>query len=81
MNGNYIGDAPVSTKIRHHPSDKVVMGKVIIRALPVVEGQYVQEKVFQGPQYPFDPHHDVVPDRVLFDMKLKPAVAGGTVSQ
>ncbi|MFO1461930.1 MAG: PEGA domain-containing protein [Verrucomicrobiota bacterium] len=76
VNGNYIGEAPVTTRIRHHPSDRVVMGKVVIRALPRSEGQYVQEKVFQGPEYPFDPHHDVVPERVFFDMKLKPASSG-----
>lgn len=72
VNGNYLGDAPLTTQIRHHPSDKVVMGMVTIRALPRAEGQYVQVKVFRGPQYPFDPHRDVVPERVFFNMKLKP---------
>lgn len=73
VNGDYIGDAPVTTKLRHHPSDKVVMGKVVIRALPRNGGEHIQEKTFQGPQYPFDPHRDVVPKRVFFDMKLKPS--------
>jgi len=73
VNGNYLGEAPVTTRIRHHPSDNVVMGKVVIRALPRGEGQYIQEKVFQGPMYPFDPHRDVVPERILFDMTLKPS--------
>lgn len=76
VNGNYLGEAPVTTRIRHHPADKVVMGKVIIRALPREAGQHVQTKVFQGPQYPFDPHRDVVPERVFFDMTLKPAEEG-----
>lgn len=78
VNGNYVGDAPVSTRIRHHPSDNVVMGKVIIRALPRSEGEFVQEKVFQGPQYPFDPHRDVVPTRILFLMTLPPTGAPTT---
>lgn len=73
VNGDYIGDAPVTTKLRHHPSDKVVMGKVVIRALPRSHGEFIQEKTFQGPLYPFDPHRDVVPNRVFFDMKLKPS--------
>ena len=73
VNGDYIGDTPVTTKLRHHPSDKVVMGKVVIRALPRNGDEHIQEKTFQGPQYPFDPHRDVVPKRVFFDMKLKPS--------
>ena len=83
VNGNYLGDAPLTTKIRHHPSDKVVMGMVTIRALPRAEGQYVQLKVFRGPQFPFDPHRDVVPERVFFDMKLKPieGTVGATVQR
>ena len=60
---------------RHHPSDQVVMGKIVIRALPRSEGQYVQEGV-SGPEYPFDPHHDVVPSAYSLDMKLKPASSG-----
>lgn len=73
VNGDYIGDAPVTTKLRHHPSDKVVMGKVVIRALPRNGDEHLQEKTFQGPQYPFDPHRDIVPKRVFFDMRLKPS--------
>ena len=71
VNGDYIGDAPVTTKIRHYPSDKVVVGKVVIRALPRNAGEFLQQKTFQGPQYPFDPHRDVVPRKVFFEMKLK----------
>ena len=80
VNGNYIGDAPITTRIRHHPADKVVMGRVVIKALPREAGQYVQTKVFQGPQYPFDPHRDVVPERIFFDMKLQPVDANVNVN-
>ena len=73
VNGNYVGDAPVTVRLRHHPADRVVMGRVVIRATPRGNEGHVQEKVFQGPAYPFDPHRDVVPERVLFVMDLKPA--------
>jgi hypothetical protein len=49
VNGNYLGEAPVTTRIRHHAADKVVMGTVVIKALPVEEGQFEQTKIFQGP--------------------------------
>lgn len=73
LNGNYLGETPLTTRIRHHPADKVVMGRVVLRAYPRGSDQPVQTKVFNGPQYPFDPRRDVVPERVFFDLRVKPA--------
>ncbi len=74
INGNYIGDTPVTTRIRHYPEDRVVMGRVVVRATPKEpEGQYIQIKAFNGPQHPFDPNRDVVPERIFFDMRVPTA--------
>lgn len=80
INGDYIGETPLETRIRNHPGDKVVMGKVTIRALPTKAGHYVQSMILQGPQFMFDPHRDVVPKKIFFDMSLSGDGGGTAVS-
>ena len=75
INGNYLGKAPVKTKIRTH-GDGVVLHRTVIRAIPTEAGHFVQEKVFEAPQYPFDTRRDQAPHRVYFDMTLEPALGG-----
>lgn len=74
VNGSYIGQAPTAAKVRCWPDDQVVKDKLTVTALPFAEGQYIQKKEFMGPTHPFDEHHDVVPDTILFQMNLKPEV-------
>ena len=73
VNGSYIGQAPITTKVKCWPDDKVVVGTLTVKALPSGANQYLQQKVFKGPAYPFDPNHDVVPDTILFQMNLPTA--------
>ncbi len=74
VNGNYIGNAPVKTKIRTH-RDGVVLHRTVIRAIPTESGHFVQKKVFHAPRFPFD-NRDQAPHRVFFDMTLKPSMGG-----
>ena len=72
VNGSYVGQAPVTVTAKCWPDDQVAINTETFRALPFRNGQYVQTKQFVGPNAPFDPHHDVLPDTILFQMDLKP---------
>lgn len=75
VNGNYIGETPARVTLDQAIGDHVVVGRQTITATPKEAGQYAQMKVFQGPEYPFDPRKDVAPKTVFFNMKLPPATS------
>jgi hypothetical protein len=71
VNGNYVGDAPVTVTLEQW-ADGVIKGRQLVRALPKESGHYTQERELRGPEFPFDPHRDRVPTRMIFDTHLRP---------
>lgn len=69
INGDYIGDAPLTVNIPTYRGRFREITK--IRALPRRPGQYTQSKVFSG-GFTMIPN-DAVPSRIFFDMSLGPA--------
>jgi len=74
VNGNYVGDAPGTIEI---PSfgDGRFRERTIIRAIPTRDGDYTQTKVFFGYAAFDNPYlvSDRIPQRIFFDMRLRPA--------
>jgi len=69
INGDYIGDAPITATI---PCDNGQFTRTtIIRALPTQPGHFVQTKFFTGSGYRML-RNDQVPSRIFFDMRLGP---------
>ncbi len=69
INGDYVGDAPLTVTIPTFRGRFTETTK--IRALPTKPGQYTQLKFFNG-GYTMIPN-DAVPSRIFFDMRLGPA--------
>jgi PEGA domain len=67
INGNYIGDAPLSTKIRKDTEYDRFYSSTVIRAYPKGDG-YVQTKNFS----PGSLEGLNLPDRIFFDTNLHP---------
>lgn len=68
INGNYVGDAPLSVKIEGF-SDRTFNKNTVIIANPIYAGQYVQQKSFIGSPSLRD-YNAKIPERILFIMDL-----------
>ena len=71
VNGNYIGDRPITTPLQCS-SDGRFLEHTTIRALPTIPGQYVQSKFFDGGYQYSHQLNNSVPSQVFFDMRLGP---------
>jgi hypothetical protein len=69
INGDYVGDAPLMVTIPCSPDGRF-METTRIRALPILDGQYTQAKIFSGGHRILK--NDTVPSRIFFDMRLGP---------
>ena len=67
VNGNVVGEAPVTVTLRQTQNHHKVKGLTTIQAYPVQEGQFVQTKTLQKV---------LVPEHVHFDMRLQPLSVG-----
>lgn len=67
VNNNYVGDAPLDIRMRS--IDGRVAEKYVVRALPIHDGHFSQTKLFNRYE---KSSSDRVPDRIFFDMRLKP---------
>jgi hypothetical protein len=72
VNGDYIGDAPMTATIPCS-RDGRFMETTTVRALPTEPGNYVQRKFFSG-GYSSSNLNNLVPSRIFFDMRLGPAM-------
>jgi hypothetical protein len=63
VNGNYVGVTPVEVTLPQSSSPGRLKEMILIRALPAIPGQQVQEKRLLKRQTP--------PTNVLFDMSLR----------
>jgi hypothetical protein len=71
VNGNYIGDTPITTTLQCSPDGRF-LEHTTIRALPTVPGDYVQSKFFYGGFSYSHQLNNSIPSRVFFDMRLGP---------
>lgn len=67
VNDDYVGDAPLTIRMKGNSDEEVKRGYVI-RALPIHPGHYVQTKFFHHYEY-ID--SDTIPKRIFFDMRLR----------
>lgn len=75
LNQEYIGITPLEYTLlgghNHAFSDNAT--RYVFRGNPVAPGQYVQEKSFHSGE-----HHDIIPKRIFFDLRLAPAGRGNS---
>ena len=69
VNGDYVGDAPLTVTIPCSLNGRFTE-TTKIRALPIKSGQYTQSKLFFGGFLTL--RNDLVPSRLFFDMRLAP---------
>jgi hypothetical protein len=68
INGNYVGDAPLTVKIEGF-RDRTFNKTTVIIANPIYAGQYVQVKSFVG-NTAVRELNDKIPERILFIMDI-----------
>jgi hypothetical protein len=65
-----MGETPLVIKVPCQPNERF-LENVIIKALPTVDGNYVQTKIFWGGNPMMIQDH--IPKTIFFDMRLGPA--------
>lgn len=69
VDDNYVGDTPITITVPAYACNGYFTKHTTITALPIRDGQYVQNKFFSGNDE-FPHIGNPVPDRIFFDMRL-----------